>query len=98
MTQSEWLDKVAAMSSTEIEALGREGAIGLLIEYDVARWGEGEREASRAQHSRKTHGLALNGLHAAVALERGRSAAKALDAASKRYVTGADRASLRSGG
>lgn len=42
--------------------LTREEAIQRLIEHDVAKWGEGEREASRLMHERRTHGLALNAL------------------------------------
>jgi hypothetical protein len=40
----------------------REEAIEALIGLDVARWGEGERGASRKMHAPRTFGLALNEL------------------------------------
>lgn len=40
----------------------REQAIDALVERDVARWGEGERGASRRAHAGRTLGRALNAL------------------------------------
>lgn len=40
----------------------RQMAVDALVELDVARWGESEREASRRQRQLLTHGLALNAL------------------------------------
>lgn len=74
--------------------LSREQAIAALVELDVARWGEGEREASRRLRARLTHGRALNTLahydpdHV--------DAAMAADA--QRVMTAADHRALRAGG
>lgn len=40
----------------------REAAIEALVEQDVDRWGESEREASRRQHASRSYGRALNEL------------------------------------
>lgn len=74
----------------------REEAIAALVESDVAKWGEEEREASRQMHSGKTYGLALNEL--ASRAELAGAADKALRAAAKAALTKADWAWLRRGG
>ncbi len=51
------------METTQIPR-NLEEAVALLVEQDVAKWGESEREASRRLHSRRTYGLALNTLAA----------------------------------
>lgn len=74
----------------------REEAIAALIEHDVQRWGESEREASTRLHGRRSLGLALNEL-ANRALLAGDDDHE-LRAAAKRQMTDADRAHLKTGG
>lgn len=50
-----------AWAAAEIPAT-REEAIALLVEQDVLRWGEGEREASKEHHASRSYGRALNEL------------------------------------
>ena len=40
----------------------REQAISMLVEQDVAKWGESQRAASQRMHADRTIGLALNEL------------------------------------
>jgi hypothetical protein len=61
------------MSRTQSEAIalvGRaprnmthEQAVAHLVELEVARWGEQEREPARQMYGRYSHGLALNRSH-----------------------------------
>lgn len=71
-------------------------AIAALVESDVERWGEAERDASRRMHAGTTYGLALNAL-AARAEMAGRPD-PALRAAADAALTGADWRVLRQGG
>jgi hypothetical protein len=74
----------------------REQAIDALVEQDVAKWGEAERDASRRLHGGQSLGLALNALAARAILADAPDAA--LSAAAKAALTKADRAVLRKGG
>lgn len=78
------------MSTTTVPA-DRAAAINALVELDVAKWGEGEREASRALHARTTYGLALNTLAC-------RTNDPTIAKAAKAALTPADRKVLRNGG
>lgn len=40
----------------------REEAVAKLVELDVAKWGESERESSARTNGKMSHGLALNRL------------------------------------
>jgi hypothetical protein len=64
-------------------------AIEKLVELDVAKWGEAERDASRRAHSRRSHALAVNAVANATGDE-------ALRAEAKRLMTPADKRLLRS--
>lgn len=72
----------------------RDEAIAKLVDLDVAKWGEEEREASARLHGRLSHGLALNALaHYDVDhIDR------ALATEARRVMTAADRKALRQGG
>ena len=72
----------------------REEAIAALVERDVAKWGESEREASVAAHGRLSHGLALN----ALAVYDIRNVDKALQKVARSLMTDADKRALRQGG
>lgn len=75
----------------------RDEAVAKLVEQDVAKWGEGEREASVRQHSYRTLGLALNELANRADLWFDAPDA-ALRKAAKAALTPADKAWLRQGG
>lgn len=68
----------------------------MLVEQDVAKWGESEREASRRMHSTRTYGLALNTLRVR-ARDTGTPDPE-LEAAANKALTRVDRAELRKGG
>ena len=74
----------------------REEAIAALVEQDVARWGESEREASRRMHASRSYGLALNAL--ANRAELAGEPDPELRRAAKAALTSADRDILRRGG
>ncbi len=57
---SQGYESVATMSSKQEHT--REWAIAQLVERDVAKWGEHEREASQRMRGRLSHGRALNSL------------------------------------
>ena len=75
----------------------REEAIAKLVEQDVARWGEREREASQQSHRFRTLGLALNELANRADLWFGAPDAE-LRKAAKAALTPDDRYYLRKGG
>ena len=77
----------------------REEAIAALVELDVARWGEQEREASRRLHAGnlRTYGRALNALARRSEYDYG-DAAPHLVAAARAALTDADWAELQQGG
>ena len=74
----------------------RDEAIEALVALDVAKWGEQERDASRAMHrgNLRTYGLALNALAHRPEYDYGDSA-PALVAAAKAAMTGDDWSALR---
>jgi len=72
----------------------RDEAIAKLVELDVARWGESEREASKRLHASRSHALALN----AVANYDVDNIDADLAKMAKSLMTSADRAYLRTGG
>ena len=74
----------------------REEAIAALVEQDVLRWGEGEREASRSLHIHRSYGLALNLLANRAELADAPDAA--LRAAAMAALTDADWRWLNQGG
>ena len=76
--------------------MNREQAIASLVELDVARWGEGEREASARMHAGRTLGRALNEL--ANRVELAGKPDPALRAAAMSALTAADWSELRKGG
>ena len=82
------------MTTTNTMTMTREEAVAALVERDVAKWGEAEREASKRLRGKLSHGLALNALaHYDVdAID------KDLARAAQRVMTAADRRSLRTGG
>jgi len=95
---------VKTMTAAAIAVEGymtREEAIQALVAHDVARWGEGERDAARRMHGKLSHGLAVNAMGARLALsddpaevaegERIMREAKAI-------LTLADKRELRKGG
>lgn len=69
-------------------------AIACLVELDVAKWGEAEREASQRLRGRLSHGLALNAL-AHYDIDH---IDDSLAADAQRVMTAADRRVLRQGG
>lgn len=75
----------------------KDEAIAALVELDVNKWGEAEREASRRKHSRLTFGLALNRLAHRAEYDFG-DAAPELVKAAKKALTDDDRSELRKGG
>lgn len=82
--------------SSKIPATRHE-AIDALVELDVARWGEGERDASRRIHARRTYGRALNTLANRAELAGSADAAE-LRAAADQALTADDLCDLRKGG
>lgn len=82
------------MSNAALVRLSREWAIAELVERDVARWGEGEREAAQRMRGRLSHGRALNSLaHYDIDNIDAELAREA-----QRVMTERDRAELRKGG
>lgn len=79
------------MTTQSTQTPTREEAITRLVDLDVAKWGEEEREAAQRSRSKLSHGLALNALahHDPMAPDR------ALAALARRVMTAADRATLR---
>lgn len=76
----------------------REQAIAELVEQDVQKWGEAERQGSYDMHKGKTLGLALAALYSRAELAGDTARAKELDALSDAALTKADRRALKQGG
>lgn len=74
----------------------REEAIAALVESDVRRWGEGERQASQRAHAGRSYGRALNEL--ANRADLADAPDPELRAAAKAALTSADRYDLSKGG
>jgi len=96
-------DTIIAAAMTKLAEGGtaehlRGVACDALVNLDVAKWGEGERDASRRHHSRRSVGLAVNEM-ANRALFAGMEAeASALREIAKAHFTDDDVRFLRSGG
>jgi len=84
------------VAQTDQVPADRDAAIAVLVEQDVAKWGETEREASRCMHADKSYGLLLNTLSSRAILADAPNAA--LSKAAKAALTKADKAQLRKGG
>ena len=71
-------------------------ALDALVDLDVARWGEAERDASRKMHAGKSRGLLIN----SIVHHHSHDYGDAFDAAAKKIaakqLTPADQADLRS--
>jgi hypothetical protein len=79
----------------------RQQAIAMLVEHDVARWGEGEREASQRLHAFRSYGLAINEMANRAKLNgppAGWPTTAELRSAAKTALTPEDRDWLRKGG
>jgi len=46
----------------DFATMTHEQALDELVDLDVAKWGEGEREASRRKHARASRGLLINSI------------------------------------
>jgi len=91
-----WKDQLARAIKRMAVPVTLVDAIAALVQSDVDRWGESEREHSVRIHSTRTYGLALNELANRAELAERPNAE--LRKAAKRALTSADRAFLRSGG
>lgn len=73
-------------------------ALDALVELDVAKWGEQEREASRKMHAGKSRGLLIN----SIVHHQSNDYGDAFDATTKKIAkmqqTSEDKAELRKGG
>jgi hypothetical protein len=76
----------------------RAEAIAALVERDVARWGETEREAATRRWQASSHGLALNSLGSKLFLDGRETEGQALMDEAIPLLTDADHRLLRSGG
>lgn len=75
----------------------REEALAALIELNVAKWGEQEREPTRKNRQNDSYGLLLNSLARRPEYDYG-DRVPHLVAAAKKALTARDRAELRKGG
>ena len=73
-------------------------ALDAVVDLDVAKWGESEREASRKLHSGKSRGLLIN----SIVRHQSNGYGDAFDAATKKLaaaqLTSDDKSELRKGG
>jgi|GEM_PF-4837520 len=89
------LTKADAELALALRGLGtRDAALERRVAIDVAKWGEGEREASRRMHGRRSYGLLINSI-AVADVENIDEELMRLAAA---VMTADDRAELRKGG
>lgn len=85
--------------NTETKAVTtRAEAIRLLVNQDVAKWGEEERQASLEMRSGESHGLLLNALGANAEMDGDMTTARRYYAEARVVMTGKDRRVLRNGG
>jgi hypothetical protein len=105
VTDDEQTARAEAMCAYLCLPTERGPAVAALVEADVARWGEQEREASRRSHASRSVGLALNELANRADLSgweaapiRGADKAKALRTLARMRMTGDDLRDLRQGG
>ena len=83
------------------EALGdRAAAVAARVEFDVARWGEGERAsaAAAAVAAKQSHGMLVNSLVHDPLVGYGDAVPAPLRAKAKKLLTADDKRSLRAGG
>lgn len=82
----------------DFATMTREQALTALVDLDVAKWGEQEREPSRRLHGDKSRGLLIN----AIVHHQSNGYGDAFDAATKKLakeqLTSDDRYALRKGG
>jgi hypothetical protein len=81
------------------EGLGdRAAAVAARVEFDVARWGEGERAACAKLAAARSWGLLVNSLIHDPLVGYGDAVPPAIRAAAKKILTAEDRRVLRAGG
>ncbi len=73
-------------------------ALDALVELDVAKWGEAEREASRRLHATKSRGLLINSIVHHQSNDYGDAFDAATKKIAKQQLTADDKAELRKGG
>lgn len=73
-------------------------ALDILVELEVARWGEEERTASREAFSRYSHGLMVNALVHHFGHDYGAVFTAKQKKAAKELLTKDDKKSLKKGG
>lgn len=83
---------------TNIAAMTAEEALDACVELDVLRWGEAEREASRALHARKSRGLRINTYVHHALNDYGDAFTASERKVAAAQLTAADKAELRKGG
>jgi len=89
------ITKAAAEMALTLRGLGtRDAALERRVDIDVAKWGEGEREASRRMHGRTSYGLLLNSIAVADVDDLDEELMRLAAA----VMTADDRAELRKGG
>lgn len=85
---------IIEVSAGHTVTLTRDQAIAQLVERDVTKWGDAERESSARLRSKLSHGLAVN----ALAHYDADRVDTELAAEARRIMTAADRKTLRKGG
>lgn len=80
----------AAMTATE--------ALDAMVELDVSKWGETERDASRRMHASKSRGLLINSIVHHQSNDYGDVFDAATRKIAKQQLTSDDKAELRKGG
>lgn len=86
------------MLEFDFESMTREKALGILVELDIARWGEAERDAINARHRAMSRGRLINSIVHHPLHDYGDAIDPASKKAAKRQLTEQDRLDLRSGG
>ena len=95
MAKTNKISKIDAEIALTLRGLGtREQALAKRVDLDVAKWGEGEREASRRLHGRRSHGLLVN----SIAVADVNQIDDELMRLAAAVMTADDRAELRKGG
>lgn len=87
-----------ANQAYDFSAMASTQALDALVELDVAKWGEQERDASRRLHASKSRGLLIN----SIVHHQSNGYGDAFDDAAKKIaaaqLTADDLAALRKGG
>jgi hypothetical protein len=95
MAKKTKISKMDAEIALALRGLGtKEQALDRRVDMDVAKWGEGERAASRDMHRRRSYGLLINSI-AVADVDHIDEELMSLAAA---VMTTADYAELRKGG